>query len=158
VYAGFTSKINLLKHVVDTAIVGDADAVPLHQRPSMRAVHDAPTADNAYQRLAYTYVEVAERAYGIYAVVHGAADADPDIAELERQRSQAVRMDCHGRGDPRESQPRPGSASHQSRLIARHHTRYRRVPRGRPGTRPGFSLASPGRDPAQRRARKIEPR
>ena len=44
------------------------------------------------------------------------------------------------------------------RLITSHHTRYRRVPRGRPGTRPGFSLASPGRDPAQRRARKIEPR
>ena len=51
-----------------------------------------------------------------------------------------------------------GSHSHQSRLITRHHTRYRRVPRGRPGTRPGFSLASPRRDPAQRRARKIEPR
>jgi transposase len=51
-----------------------------------------------------------------------------------------------------------GSHSHQSRLITRHHTRYRRVLRGRPGTRPGFSLASPGRDPAQRRARKIEPR
>ena len=30
-------------------------------------------------------------------------------------------------------------------------------PRGRPGTRPSFSLASPGRDPAQRRARKRTP-
>jgi AcrR family transcriptional regulator len=85
VFAGFTSKINLLKHVFDTAIVGDSDEVPLHQRPSMRAVHDAPTAEDAYERLADTYVEVAERVYGIYAVVHGAADADPDIAELERQ-------------------------------------------------------------------------
>jgi hypothetical protein len=26
----------------------------------------------------------------------------------QQQRSQAVRMDRHGRGDPRESQPRPG--------------------------------------------------
>jgi AcrR family transcriptional regulator len=85
VFAGFTSKINLLKHVLDTAIVGDSGQVPLHQRPSMRAVHDADTAEDAYQRLADTYVEVTERAYGIYAVVHGAADADPDIAELERQ-------------------------------------------------------------------------
>jgi AcrR family transcriptional regulator len=83
VFAGFTSKINLLKQVVDTAIVGDPDSVPLHERPSMRAVHDAPTAEDAYEHLADTYVEVAERAYGIYAVVHGAADADPDIAELE---------------------------------------------------------------------------
>jgi len=85
VFAGFASKINLLKHVVDTAIVGDSDEVPLHQRPSMRAVHDASTAEDACERLADTYVEVAERVYGIYAVVHGAADADPDIAELERR-------------------------------------------------------------------------
>lgn len=85
VFAGFTSKINLLKHVFDTAVVGDSDEVPLHQRPSMRAVHDAPTAEDAYQRLAEAFVEVAERVYGIYAVVHGAADTDPDIAELERQ-------------------------------------------------------------------------
>jgi AcrR family transcriptional regulator len=84
VFAGFTSKINLLKHVVDTAVVGDSDQIPLHQRPSMRAVHDAATAEDAYERLADTYAEVAERGYGIYAVVHGAADADPDIAELER--------------------------------------------------------------------------
>ena len=85
VFAGFTSKINLLKHVVDTAIVGDSDEVPLHQRPSMRAVHDASTADEAYERLADTFVEVAERVYAIYAVVHGAAAADRDIAELERR-------------------------------------------------------------------------
>jgi AcrR family transcriptional regulator len=85
VFAGFTSKVNLLKHVVDTAIVGDSDEVPLHRRPSMRAVHDAPTAEHAYECLADTYVEVAERGYGIYAVVYGAADTDPDIAELERQ-------------------------------------------------------------------------
>jgi AcrR family transcriptional regulator len=85
VFAGFTSKINLLKHVVDTAIVGDSDEVPLHQRPSMRAVHNASTAEEAYERLADAFVEVAERVYGIYAVVHGAADADPGIAELERQ-------------------------------------------------------------------------
>jgi hypothetical protein len=29
-----------------------------------------------------------------------------------------------------------GPHSHQSRLMTRHHARYRRVPRGRPGTRP----------------------
>ena len=85
VFAGFTSKTNLLKEVLDTAVAGDSGDTPLHQRPSMRAVHDARTAEEAYERLADTCVEVVERAYGIYAVVHGAADADPEIAELERR-------------------------------------------------------------------------
>jgi AcrR family transcriptional regulator len=85
VFGGFTSKINLLKQVLDTAIVGDAAEIPLHQRPSMRRVHDAATAEEAYERLADAFAEVAQRVYGIYAVVHGAADTDPDIAALERQ-------------------------------------------------------------------------
>ncbi len=33
---------------------------------------------------------------------------DRGIPPSQQQRSQAVRMDRHGRGDPRESQPRPG--------------------------------------------------
>lgn len=85
VFAGFASKINLLKQVLDTAISGDADEVPLAQRPAMRRVHEAGTAEEAYERLADAFAEVAERAYGIYAVVHGAAESDPEIAELERR-------------------------------------------------------------------------
>jgi AcrR family transcriptional regulator len=85
VFAGFTSKINLLKQILDTAIVGDTDEIALHQRPLMRRVHEATSATEACERLADAFADVTQRAYGIYAVVHGAADAEPDIAELERQ-------------------------------------------------------------------------
>jgi AcrR family transcriptional regulator len=85
VFAGFASKVNLLKQVLDSAISGDANEIPLARRPAMRQVHEAATAEEAYERLADAFAEVAERAYGIYAVVHGAAGSDPEIGELERQ-------------------------------------------------------------------------
>ncbi|WP_328473236.1 TetR/AcrR family transcriptional regulator [Actinoplanes sp. NBC_00393] len=84
VFIGFTSKINLLRQAVDTAIVGDSDDIPLALRSSMQRVHQSTTAAEAFERLADAYAEIVQRAYGIYTVVHRAADADPEIAELER--------------------------------------------------------------------------
>jgi AcrR family transcriptional regulator len=90
VFAGFTSKVNLLKEAVDTAIAGDTDDLPLRERPVLQRVHEARTFDEVVDRLADAFAEVAPRAYPIYAVVHGAADGDPQIAallrELDRQR------------------------------------------------------------------------
>jgi AcrR family transcriptional regulator len=84
VFAGFTSKVNLLKEALDTAIAGDNEQVPLARRPVLRQVHEAGTAAEVFERLADAFVEVAERAYGMFAAVHGAADSDPQIARLER--------------------------------------------------------------------------
>lgn len=90
VFAGFRSKVNLLKEAVDTAIAGDTADVPLRDRPVLRRVHEAATFDEVVERLADAFAEVAERSTPIYAVVHGAADGDPQIAtlrdELDRQR------------------------------------------------------------------------
>lgn len=90
VFAGFKSKVNLLKETVDTAIAGDTDDRPLRERPVLQRVHEARTPDEVVNRLADAFAEVAPRAYPIYAVVHGAADGDPQIAallrELDRQR------------------------------------------------------------------------
>lgn len=84
VFAGFTSKVNLLKEATETMLVGDADPTPLHDRPQMRHVHDGPTAEDVLRRLAALIADRAPHVYPIYAVVHGAADADPDIAALAR--------------------------------------------------------------------------
>lgn len=84
VFGAFESKANLLKEVVDAAIVGDTEQVPLAQRPAMRRVHEAATAGEAIDRLADAFAEVAERSYEVFAVLHGAAAADPEIARLER--------------------------------------------------------------------------
>ncbi len=90
VFAGFRSKVNLLKEAVDTAIAGDTDGRPLRDRPVLRHVHEGRTFDDVVERMADAFAEVAPRAYPVYAVVHGAADGDPQIAalltELDRQR------------------------------------------------------------------------
>jgi AcrR family transcriptional regulator len=90
VFAGFRSKVNLLKEAVDTAIAGDTDDRPLRDRPVLRRIHEAATFTEVVERMTAAFEEVAGRAYPIYAVVHGAADSDPQIAallrELDRQR------------------------------------------------------------------------
>jgi AcrR family transcriptional regulator len=84
VFAGFTSKVNLLKEAVETTLVGDAEPVPLHDRPQMRHVHEGATAEEVLLRLAALIAERAPHVQPVYAVVHAAADADPEIAALAR--------------------------------------------------------------------------
>ena len=84
VFAGFTSKANLLKEAVDVTVVGDADPVPFAERPPMRHVQAGATAQEVLLRLAAVIEEVAPRVCPILGVVTAAADADPEIARLAR--------------------------------------------------------------------------
>lgn len=84
VFARFSSKVNLLKEAVETALVGDPDPVPLHERPAMQHVHDGPTAGDVLTRLAALIAERAPHVCPIYAALDAAADADPTIAGLAR--------------------------------------------------------------------------
>ena len=84
VFAGFTSKANLLKEATETTIVGDDEPVPLADRPQMKHVHAGATAEEVLLRLADLIAEAAPRVCPIYAVVTAAADADPEIARLAR--------------------------------------------------------------------------
>lgn len=88
VFAGFKSKVNLLKEAVDTAIAGDTEQRPLRDRPVLLRIHEGRTFDEVVERMASAFAEVAERSYPIYAVVHGAADSDPQIAALLRELDQ----------------------------------------------------------------------
>ena len=84
VFAGFKSKVNLLKVAAETMIVGDAEPVPLHERPEMRHVYAGATADELLDRLAALNAVAAGRAYPIFAVLLAAADAEPEVAALVR--------------------------------------------------------------------------
>jgi len=90
VFAHFTSKANLLKIAVDVALVGDDEEVPLHQRPALRRVHEAATAQEVLERFAAAGADVVARGTALAEVVYAAADADPEVAalavELDRQR------------------------------------------------------------------------
>jgi AcrR family transcriptional regulator len=84
VFAGFSSKVNLLKEATESTLVGDADPVPLSERPPMRHVHEGRTAREVLERFAALIAEVAPRVCPIFAVVLAAADTDPEIARLAR--------------------------------------------------------------------------
>lgn len=84
VFAGFTSKVNLLKEATETTLVGDAEPVPLAERPQMRHVHGGATAREVLARLAAFIAEASPRVCPIFAVILAAADADPEIARLAR--------------------------------------------------------------------------
>ena len=96
VYRLFSSKRGILKALLDVSIVGDEDAVPMPQRPHVRALLADP--DPAVQLGGFVAVaaDVNARVAPIYLVLVGAAGADPEAAalldELTSQRREGQRM------------------------------------------------------------------
>ena len=90
VFAAFGSKVTLLKEAAETTIVGDAEAVPMADRPEMRHVHAGRTAGEVLDRLVTLIVDRAPQVQPIFAVMYAACDAQPEIADLveliDRQR------------------------------------------------------------------------
>ena len=82
VFSRFGSKVTLFKECVDTATVGDAQPVPLAQRPEMIHVAEGRTAEDVLSRLAALIAAAGPRVVPIYMVLYGAADADPEIRAL----------------------------------------------------------------------------
>ncbi len=82
VTAAFGSKPALLRQIVDEALAGDDDPVPVAQRPWFAPVWQA--ADPRAVLVAYAWVcsTIGSRAAQIFEVVHRAADESPEIAEL----------------------------------------------------------------------------
>jgi len=82
VTAAFGSKPALLRQIVDEALAGDDDPVPVAQRPWFAPVWQA--ADPRAVLVAYAGVcsTIGSRAAQIFEVVHRAADESPEIADL----------------------------------------------------------------------------
>lgn len=81
----FGTKRQLLKAVIDAAIAGDHEPIPILQRDSAReaqSIIDIETFLDVVGRLVRT---VAERVAGLLAVVDEAASTDPEIAALARE-------------------------------------------------------------------------
>ena len=92
VYRLFSSKRGILKAVLDVSIVGDDEAVPMAERPSIRSL----LADQDPKAMVASFVRVAAevnaRTADIYRILTSAAASDPDAStlldELTRQRQQ----------------------------------------------------------------------
>jgi AcrR family transcriptional regulator len=96
VYRLFSSKRGILKALLDVSIVGDEEAVPMAQRPHVRALLADP--DPAVQLGGFVAIaaDVNARVAPIYLVLVSAAGADPEAAalleELTSQRREGQRM------------------------------------------------------------------
>ncbi|MET9774351.1 helix-turn-helix domain-containing protein [Streptomyces sp. NPDC006367] len=82
VYFTFGTKRALLKELLDTVIAGDLDPVATLDRPWARSVLDAPDPVAQLSLQATGARAVLERAASVLEVVHAAAAADREIAEL----------------------------------------------------------------------------
>jgi AcrR family transcriptional regulator len=90
VYRLFSSKRGILKAILDVSIVGDHEAVPLAERPHVRALFADPDPRNQVRGFVAVTSDVNSRTAPIYRILVSAASSDPDTAalleDLNRQR------------------------------------------------------------------------
>jgi AcrR family transcriptional regulator len=82
VYARFKNKRNLLDAYLDISIVGDAEPVPLLDRPEMQAVRAATDQREQVQLFARLGCAVLERNAAAHAVLRTAAAVHPELDGL----------------------------------------------------------------------------
>ena len=82
VTAAFGSKPALLSEVVDEALAGDDDPVPVADRPWFRPVREAQTHHDLLAAYAQVCTLIDSRAARIFEVVRRAADESPQVADL----------------------------------------------------------------------------
>jgi AcrR family transcriptional regulator len=96
VFAVFGSKGALLRQVLDEALAGDDEPVPVAQRPWFRPVWDARTPDQALGGYAGVCTLIGGRVSRVFEVVRRAADETPELTEiwetLLRNRRTGARM------------------------------------------------------------------
>ncbi|GGQ14884.1 TetR/AcrR family transcriptional regulator [Streptomyces mutabilis] len=95
VYFTFGTKRAVLKELLDTAVAGDLDPVATLDRPWAQEVLDAPDPAAQLALQAAGARAVLERAAPVLEVVHAAAAADRELAELwqlNRRQRHAVQL------------------------------------------------------------------
>ena len=96
VTAAFGSKPALLREVLDQALAGDDEPVPVADRPWFRPVWESRTQPEVLAAYAGVCTLIGRRAARLFEVVRRAADASPDVADLwdgtQRNRRAGARM------------------------------------------------------------------
>jgi AcrR family transcriptional regulator len=82
VYRLFSSKLGILKAVLDVSIAGDDRALSLQERPPVAALLAEPEAAKLLARLASITVTINTRSSDIYRILSGASGSDPAAAVL----------------------------------------------------------------------------
>jgi AcrR family transcriptional regulator len=82
VTTAFGSKPALLGEVLDQALAGDDEPVPVAERPWFQPVWEAGRPEEVLAAYARVCTVIAHRAARLFEVVRRAADASPEVAEL----------------------------------------------------------------------------
>jgi len=96
VYVRFGSKAELLKRVVDVAIVGDTQNVDMQGRDWYQAALTAPTTDERIRLFADGSAALMARAGDVFAVAQQAEPVEPVIADAARAGRAATRDSLRG--------------------------------------------------------------
>jgi AcrR family transcriptional regulator len=95
VYRLFTSKLGILKAVLDVSIGGDDEAVAMLDRPQVRALLSDEDPEHQLARFAALVSHVMPRAGSVHRILADAARSDPSaaalLADVARQRHQGQR-------------------------------------------------------------------
>jgi AcrR family transcriptional regulator len=96
VYRLFSSKLGILKALLDVSIAGDDAPVPVPERPEVRAALASPDPREKLSGFVAITRDINERAGSAYQILVSAAAADPGaaelLAELVRQRHEGQRQ------------------------------------------------------------------
>jgi AcrR family transcriptional regulator len=87
----FGTKCEVLAAVIDQAVVGDTEPLPLRERAWFTPSEDEPTAE-AFARFAATMTAILARVAPVYDVVH-CASALPEVKQLLRESRRRRRAD-----------------------------------------------------------------
>ena len=88
VYRLFSSKLGILKALLDVSIAGDDEAVPLQGRASARALFADADPERQLSGFATICCEINSRSATVYRILVSAAGADPEAAALLDEYSQ----------------------------------------------------------------------
>jgi AcrR family transcriptional regulator len=95
IYRLFTSKLGILKAVIDVAIVGDDEDVPMADRPQVRELLADSDPEQRLTRFAAVLRDLMARTAPVHRLLADAARSDPEaaelLAEISRQRQQGQR-------------------------------------------------------------------
>ena len=95
VFTAVGPKPVILRQVVDQALAGDAEAIPVNERGWWREAIDEPDAGASIRHMARTMTAIGQRIALIARALEAAAGVDPDAAEVweryQRQRRQGLR-------------------------------------------------------------------
>jgi AcrR family transcriptional regulator len=92
VYSGFGSKKALLRVAADASVVGDAEPIPLADRPEFAAMGEGPVEDRVRAGLGFL-AETHGRTSGIWRAVEEAAQSDDEMREWALDAEQRRKLD-----------------------------------------------------------------